>query len=349
MDPIQVVEDDFGKYVEGTTTHSVRRFTLSNKNNLTIQIINYGATITSITFPDKKGNVEDLVLGFENVEGYYNATFFFGATVGRYANRISNGKYSLDGKEHCITLNRPPNHLHGGNKGFDKVLWSSHVEGDSVTMTYVSQDGEEGYPGKLTSSVTFQLTDNNELVTIYKATTTRPTPVNLTNHSYFNLAGQGDVLDHKVQLNADSYTPPDANLIPTGEIKAVKGTPYDLTQSVELGPRIAALTGDPAGFDHNFCVNGSGKRLVARVEHAGSGRVMEVYSTKPGVQFYTANFLPTDGSCQGKGGVSYRRHGALCLETQFYPDSPNKPNFPSCILQPGDEYKHTTVYKFSTV
>jgi aldose 1-epimerase len=345
----QIVEDDFGKYVEGSLMQPVRRFTLSNKNKMTVQIINYGATITSVKFPDKTGKVEDLTLGFDNVEGYYNGINYFGATIGRFANRIANGKYTINGKEYAVTLNRPPNHLHGGKKGFDRVLWSSHVEGDTVVMTYVSKDGEEGYPGQVTCNVTFKLTDSNELVIGYKATTTQPTPVNLTNHSYFNLAGVGgDILDHKVKIYADSFTPSDEALIPTGEVKAVRGSPFDLTELVQLGQRFKELTGMP-GFDHNFCVNGTGHRQVARVEHPGSGRVMEVFSTLPGVQFYTGNFLPTDNSCKGKQEVVYRKHGAFCLETQYYPDSPNRPNFPSCILVPGKEYQHNTVYKLSTV
>jgi aldose 1-epimerase len=266
--------------------------------------------------------------------------------VGRYCNRIAHGKFSLKGHDIKLSTNQPPNHLHGGFKGFDKVLWSSHVQGNAVTLSYTSRDGEEGYPGEVNCSVTYELTDSNELIVEYRATTTRPTPINLTNHSYFNLSGQsGDILDHEVVLNADSYTPVDKDSIPTGEIVPVRGTPFDLTSNVHLGRRFAQLSDQ--GFDHNFCVNGTGKRLVGRVEHPASGRVLEVHSTMPGVQLYTGNFIPD--TCVGKGGAVYKKHSGVCLETQYYPDSVNKPNFPSCIFGPANEYQHTTVYRFTTL
>jgi aldose 1-epimerase len=303
----------------------------------------------------------DVALGFDHVEPYTGASPYIGATVGRYANRIALGKFTLDGQEYRLATNNEPNHLHGGDAGFDKKLWTAEplgrevlqggVNGVGVKFTYVSPDGEEGYPGTLTCSVTYTLTDNDELSFDYVATTDKPTVVNLTNHAYWNLAGEASgqtVLDHELTIHAERYTPTDDTFIPTGELAPVEGTPVDFRDAHTIGERIADIPGDPGGYDHNFAIDGENKTLrpAAKVKHPGSGRVMEISTTEPGLQFYTGNFL--DGTLTGKGGVAYEKNFALCLEAQTYPDTPNKPNFPSCVLRPGETYRQTTVHKFYT-
>jgi aldose 1-epimerase len=336
----------FGKLADGTP---VELFTLTNANGLVAKVTNYGTTITELHVPGRDGHLGDVVLGFDNLGQYLRGHPCFGCTVGRVANRIARGRFVLDGKTYTLAANDGPNHLHGGLKGFDKVLWAATpLTGAAVRFAYASPDGEEGYPGTLTVEVTMSLTDANELRIDYSARTDKPTPVNLTNHSYFNLAGQGDVLGHELTLAADDYTPADAELIPTGQLAPVKGTPLDFTTAHAIGSRFSQLDGKPVGYDHNFALRGGGKALslAARLYEPGSGRVMEMSTTEPGVQLYTANFL--DGSLTGKHGAVYRRHAAVCLEAQHYPDSVNQPAFPPVILRPGQTYRQTTAYKFST-
>jgi aldose 1-epimerase len=340
----------FGKTDDGTP---VDLYILTNGRGMTAKVMTYGAILTELDVPDKDGKPEDVVLGFDDLKGYLAGHPFFGATVGRVANRIAKGRFTLNGKEYKLAVNNGPNALHGGKKGFDKMVWKAEpvkaASGVAVKFTYKSPDGEEGYPGNLTATVTYTLTTKNELRLDYTATTDKATPVNLSNHSYFNLAGprSGDILGHEMMLAADKYTPVDETLIPTGEIKPVRGTPLDFTKPTAIGARIAQMKGKPGGYDHNFVLNGGGKRLAlaARVHDPKSGRVMEMYTTEPGVQFYTGNFL--DGSNKGKGGVVYKKHQGFCLEAQHFPDSVNHPNFPSTILEPGKTYKQTTIYKFS--
>jgi len=331
-------------------------YTLTNANGMQVKITNYGGTVTSIIVPDRKGKMADVVLGFDNLDDYIRKSPYFGCIVGRYGNRIANGKFTLDGKEYTLAQNNGQNNLHGGVKGFDKVVWDAKpVKGnDSVglKLTYLSKDGEEGFPGNLDVTVTYTLTNDNELKIENRATTDKTTVVNMTHHSYFNLKGQGegDILDHVLTLNADKFTPVNENLIPTGELADVKGTPMDFTSPTPVGERIDAdyeqlkIAG---GYDHNWCINrkGDALELVGTVTEISSGRVMEVYSTAPGVQFYTGNFL--DGTITGKDGKVYKLRYGLCLEPQNYPDTPNQPTFPSCVLKPGETYKHDIVYRFS--
>jgi aldose 1-epimerase len=336
----------FGKLPDGT---AVDLYTLTNANGLVAKVTTYGAIITELHVPDRQGELGDIVLGFDNLEQYLKGHPYFGATVGRFANRIANARFTLDGKTYTLAAKNGPNHLHGGLKGFDKVLWHAEPQaGAVVKFTYTSPDGEEGYPGTLAVAVTMALTDANELRLDYTATTDKPTPVNLTNHSYFNLAGEGNVLNHELMLAADYYTPSDSGLIPTGEIKPVKGTPMDFTTPQPIGACFSQLHTNPIGYDDNYVLNGGGKglALAARAHDPKSGRIMEVHTTQPGVQFYTANFL--NGSLTGKRGIVYRQHCAFCLETQHFPDSVNQPTFPSVILRPGHTYRQTTVHKFST-
>jgi len=342
----------------GTTPdgQQVDSYTLSNSHGVEVQVINFGGIITSIRVPDRSGKMADIALGFDTLDGYLENKPYFGAVIGRYANRIANGKFTLDGKQYTLPINNGPNSLHGGIKGFNKVVWQAQPfhnrQGEGVKLSYLSKDGEEGYPGNLKVNVTYTLTDKNELVIDYEATTDKATPINLTNHSYFNLAGEGngDVLSHELQLDADRFTPVDKNLIPAGEIQPVKGTPMDFTQTTAIGARI----NDPYeqlviahGYDHNFVVNGKdgSLRLAARVREPKSGRVLEAYTTQPGIQLYTGNFL--DGTVVGKHGHAYKQREAFCLETQHYPDSPNHANFPSTILRPGKTFHSQTVFKFS--
>jgi len=342
-------KESFGQTPDG---REVDLYTLTNTNGLRAKITNYGAILVSLEVPDRDGNIADITLGFDALDGYLKEHPYFGAIVGRYANRIGKGRFVLDGVEYKLATNNGENHLHGGIKGFDKVVWKAEdVRAESqkalVKMSYISEDGEEGYPGNMACTVTYTLTKDNELKISYEAETDKTTVVNLTNHSYWNLAGQGtgDILGHELMLNADKYTPVDEGLIPTGEIRSVKDTPMDFTLPMSIGSRIKQV-GD--GYDHNYVLNRGGDTLAlaARVYEPTSGRVMEIYTTEPGVQLYTGNFL--DGSLTGKAGKVYKKHYAFCLETQHFPDSPNKPNFPSAVLLPGQKYTSVTVYKFST-
>lgn len=342
-------KESFGKTPDG---QEVNLYTLTNTNGLKARITNYGAILVSLEVPDKNGKLADITLGFDTLEGYIPRHPYFGATVGRYANRIGGAKFKLNDLEYKLEANDGPNHLHGGIKGFDKVVWKAEdVTAESnqvfVKLSYLSKDGEEGYPGNLACSVTYTLTKDNELKINYEAETDKPTVINLTNHSYWNLAGQGngDILAHELMLSADKYTPVDVGLIPTGEIKNVKDSPMDFTRPMAIGSRIAQVEG---GYDHNYLLNSSGGTLAlcARVYEPTSGRIMEIYTIEPGVQFYTGNFL--DGSITGKAGKVYKKNYGFCLETQHFPDSPNKPDFPSVVLKPGDKYTTVTVHKFYT-
>lgn len=350
-----MTKSNFGKAPDG---QAVEIYTLTNKGGMQAKITTYGGIVVSLTAPDRAGKMADVVLGHDNIDGYVkNSGPYFGALIGRYGNRIGKGEFKLDAKAYHVPKNNGENTLHGGNSGFDKKVWKAKdvSKGEqALELTYVSKDGEEGYPGTLTAVVVYTLTDQNELKIDYSATTDKHTVVNLTNHTYFNLAGagSGDILKHQIMIAADRFTPVDAGLIPTGELKKVDGTPFDLRK----GPAVGAHINDNdeqlklgKGYDHNYVLNrsGAGLSLAARVTDAGSGRVVEVLTTEPGVQFYTGNFL--DGTIKGKGGKVYGLRSGLCLETQHYPDSPNKPSFPATDLKPGQTYKTTTVYKFTTV
>ncbi len=331
-------------------------FVMRNRNGMEIAVTNYGAHLTRVKVPDSKGVVADVALGFDSLDGYLGPHPYMGATVGRYANRIAKGRFTLNGKEYKLATNNGPNALHGGVQGFDKKLWEAEEvptsEGPAVRFTYVSPDGEEGYPGTLTASVSYSMTANNEIQIDYLATTDADTVLNLTNHTYFNLAGagKGTILDHVVTISADRFTPVDSGLIPIGELRSVEGTPFDFRTPMAIGARIDANEQQMqlgGGYDHNFVLNGDpgSLRLAARVKETTSGRVMEVLSDQPGMQFYTGNFL--DGSVTGKGGVAYSKRFGFCLETQHFPDSPNKGVFPNVVLKPGERYTSTTVYRFS--
>lgn len=321
---------------------------------MAVKITNYGGIIAAIYVPDRDGKLDDVVLGHETLEGYLNHSRYFGALIGRYANRIAHGRFCLRGAEYTLAKNNGENHLHGGLKGFDKVVWSapeipaSEIAG--LELTYLSKDGEEGYPGNLEARVTYLLTNGNELRIEYFATTDRDTIINLTNHSYFNLACGGTVLDHQLAINADNFTPVNKGLIPSGEIRSVKDTPLDFTCRTAIGARINNHDEQlcfAGGYDHNFVLRAEGEtfRKAATVYEPVTGRVMEVSTTQPGMQFYSGNFL--DGSIVGKSGRAYKKHSGCCFEPQHFPDSPNQPSFPSTTLKPGEEYRHTTVFKFS--
>lgn len=335
----------FGKTKDGSDIHL---FTLKNKD-MTVTLTNYGGIVTSVLVPDQKGKIDDVVLGFNNLDSYLKTHPFFGALVGRYGNRIGNSKFTLEGKEYKLVANDGKNHLHGGTIGFDKVVWKAAEVRESgrvgIRLQYLSVDGEEGYPGNLNVTVYYFLTEENELVIEYEAETDKTTVVNLTHHSYFNLAGEGsgDVLSHEVMINADRITAVDDSSIPTGELAPVKGTAFDFTSVHAIGERIAS-TGN--GYDHNYCINRAEEGLVlaARIKDPSSGRVLEVSTTEPGVQFYSGNYL--DGSLVGKAGKPYQKRSGFCFETQHYPDSPNQPSFPSTVLKSGEIYRHTCVYKF---
>ena len=337
----------WGELPDGTP---VELFTLRNAGGMTAKITNYGAILTELLVPDAEGRLTDVVLGFDDLQGYLDGHPFFGATVGRYANRIAKGRFELEGKEYRLFVNNGPNSLHGGEVGFDKKVWTAEPEKGppaSVCFRYRSADGEERYPGNLDVEVRYTLDDLNALRITYRATTDAATPVNLTNHSYFNLkdGGKTDILGHELELNAEQYTPVDETLIPTGEIAAVEGTVFDFRTPTMIGARIGVIPAWAGGYDHNFVLEARDSlRQIAQVRDPESGRVMEVWTTLPGVQFYTGNFL--DGSNVGKGGIVYQRNAAFCLETQHYPDSPNQPAFPSTILRPGEVYEHTTIYRF---
>lgn len=328
----------------------IKLFELENNQGLKVVLMNYGATLISLFVPDRQGNLADITLGFDSFEEYLGKNPYFGSTIGRYANRIGQAKFVLDGREYQLAKNDGENHLHGGIKGFDKVVWEAEPIGNShllgVNFSYLSPDGEEGYPGNLSCQVSYFLTESDELHISYLATTDKITHLNLSHHSYFNLAGQGqgDILGHELQIFASRYTVVDENLIPTGEIKEVEGTPLDFRQPRVIGERLNQL---PGGYDHNFVLdNRGGLGLAARVFEPLSGRMMELYTTEPGLQFYSGNFL--DGTIRGKGGKVYGKHFGFCLEPQHFPDSPNKPDFPSTILRPGEMYRSLTIFKFLT-
>ena len=350
--PDSVSAKPFGKTPDGRI---IQLYTLVNGSGMQVNIATYGATIVNLLTPDRAGHLADVALGFGAIEPYFTQSPYFGATVGRYANRIAKGRFAIDGKTVQLAKNDGPNHLHGGLKGFDKQLWTAQVLKQSpptVRFSRLSPDGEEHYPGNLQVSVTFTLTDRNELRMRYEAQTDQPTVVNLTNHTYFNLAGagNGNILGHQVSIHASHYTPIDKTFIPTGEIRSVAGTPMDLRKFTTIGANIEAVGGQPAGFDHNYVLDRCPvirPALAAEVFEPRSGRMLKVYTDQPGIQFYTGNFL--DGTIRGKRGKVYHQHDAFCLETQHFPDSPNHPNFPSTLLKPGQAYRTTTILKFSAV
>ncbi len=351
-----MTKQPFGKTDEGKP---VDLYTLTNKSGMEATITNFGGILVSLKVPDRKGKLDDIVLGYDSIDGYLTNKAFLGATIGRYGNRIGHGKFTLDGASYNVPKNNGENSLHGGIKGFNKQLWTakdvSGSNGQALELTYVSKDGEEGYPGNLSVKVIYTLTDQNELKIDYSATTDKTTVVNLTNHSYFNLAGQGngDILEQELTIHADRFTPVDEGLIPTGELGTVKGTPFDFTKPTAIGSRINQDSDQQikfgGGYDHNWVLNDGGKGklfLAAEAFDPKSGRVLQVLTTEPGVQFYTGNFL--DGTITGKGGKVYNKRYAFCLETQHYPDSPNHPDFPSTTLKPGKKYHTTTIFKFSS-
>jgi aldose 1-epimerase len=333
----------------------IELITLTNANGMEVRAMTYGGIILSIKVPDRTGTIADVVLGHDDAAGYFDNAPYFGAIVGRYGNRIARGTFALDGTTYTLATNNGDNHLHGGKTGWDKAMWHAATFDDQrsvgVTLAHSSADGDEGYPGRVDATVTYTLSDANELRVDYGATTDKPTPINLTQHTYFNLAtaGAGTVLNHQLMINADRYTPVDDGLIPTGELAGVEETPFDFRQATAIGARIDQKNTQlerGRGYDHNFVLNRSteGLGLAARVVEPNTGRTLEVLTTEPGVQFYSGNFL--DGTIAGKGGVKYPRRGGFCLETQHFPDSPNHPNFPSTVLRPGQTYKTSTVFRF---
>ncbi|MBS1511242.1 MAG: galactose mutarotase [Bacteroidetes bacterium] len=342
-----ITEKPFGTF----NNEAVTEFTITNAKGMQVSILNYGGTVTRIITKDKAGNDGDVILGYDSLAGYLQkGNPYFGCLVGRYGNRIAKGKFTLDGKEYTLAQNNNGQSLHGGLKGFDKVMWKAEKQpGDSsLKLTYLSKDGEEGYPGNLSVQVMYTVTSDNGLMIDYTATTDKATPVNLTNHCYFNLSDGKDstILDEVLMLKADKFTEVDSVLIPTGKLPEVKGTPMDFTTPKAIGKDIAAVKG---GYDHNWVINrtGNGMELAATLYHPGNGRYMEVFTTEPGIQFYSGNFL--DGTLAGtRNGMKYVLHGGLCLETQHFPDGPNQPSFPNTILKPGETYRHTSLYKFST-
>jgi len=342
----------FGKTKEGTP---VDIFTLRNKNGVEARICNYGGIVVSLKVPDRNGQMSDVVLGYDKLDDYIKSSPYFGCLVGRYGNRIAKGKFTLNGNVYTLATNNGPNALHGGIKGFDKVVWEAKVlgshDGPTLQLRYLSKDGEEGYPGNLSVTAVYTLTEDNGLKLDYTATTDKDTVVNLTQHTYFNLAQKGDILNHVVMINADKFTPVDSTLIPTGELRPVEGTPFDFRKPTAIGARInqddeQLKFGN--GYDHNWVLNKPMGQLglAARVSEPTTGRVLEVLTTEPGLQFYTGNFL--DGTLKGKGGWVYQFRNAFCMEPQHYPDSPNHPEFPSVVLKPGKTYKNTIIYRFST-
>jgi len=345
-------KEKFGQTVDG---HVVDIYTLRNRGGIEVKITNYGGIITSLKVPDRDGKFADIVLGFDNLDSYLKGDPYFGALIGRYGNRIAKGRFTLNGVEYKLAVNNGENHLHGGIKGFDKVVWDAKPvkvpNGVALQLSYLSKDGEEGYPGNLAVKVLYRLTNQNQLLIAYSATTDKDTVVNLTSHSYFNLAGQGngDILNHQMFINANRFTPTDAGSIPTGELKSVTGTPFDFTKTTAIGARINQDDEQlklAKGYDHNFVLNGRAgtMRQAATVYESTSGRVMEIWTDQPGVQFYTGNFL--DGTLTGKDGKVYQQRYGFCLETQHYPDSPNKPSFPTTVLRAGQRYHTVTIHKF---
>lgn len=349
---MSISRDIFGQTGEG---EQVERYTLRGRGGIEAEVISYGGLISALRAPDRRGVLGDVVLGFDTLAGYLAGHPYFGALIGRYGNRIANGVFSLNGVRYELARNNGGNHLHGGLRGFDKVIWQIAPldDGDepALELRYRSPDGEEGYPGTLDVRVVYTLTAEGGLRIDYEATTDRDTVLNLTNHSYFNLAGSGDVLGHQLLIAAERFLPTDAGSIPTGERRPVQGTPMDFTAPTPIGANISAddeqLRFASGGYDHTWVLGepAAEPRLAARVHEPASGRVMEVLTTQPGVQFYSGNFL--DGSLRGKGGQVYQKHAALCLETQHFPDSPNQPGFPSTLLRPSEQYRHTTIYRFS--
>jgi len=345
----------FGKTPDGI---DVTLYTLTNKNGMEVAITNFGGIVVSLKVPDSMGKIADVVLGYDSLDGYLVNPSYFGAIIGRYANRIAHGKFTLDGKTYTLAKNNGENSLHGGTIGFNKKVWTardvSTPGSPSLKLKYVSKDGEEGYPGDLSVRVVYTLTARNELRIEYSATTDKDTVLNLTNHSYFNLAGQGsgDILGHMLTLHSDKFTPVDAGLIPTGELRNVQGTPFDFRKSTAIGERIGQNDEQLKlgnGYDHNWVLTHSKAgdiSLAAEVYEPKTGRVLEVFTDQPGIQFYSGNFL--DGTIHGKGGIVYGQRFGLCLETQHYPDSPNHPEFPSTLLKPGSRFHSTTIFKFST-
>lgn len=347
----EVLKEDFGTTPDG---EQVEQYTLRNENGMEVKIITYGGRITSLTAPDAEGNYEDVVLGFNSLDQYLEDNPFFGALIGRFGNRIANGKFSLDGEEYTLAQNDGQNHLHGGEKGFDKVIWSVEEAGPRMLkLSYVSEDMEEGYPGKLETIVTYTLNDDNSLDVDYEATTDKKTVLNLTQHAYFNLSGDfsESILDHEIKINADQYLPVTENLIPTGELQDVENTPFDFREPKQVGEEIDASNEQlkrAGGYDHNWVLNeqDSAMRFAASAHHPESGRFMEVHTTEPGIQFYSGNFL--DGTLPLQyGDGNYEKRSGFCLETQHYPDSPNQENFPSVVLEPGQTYTSKTSFKFS--
>jgi aldose 1-epimerase len=351
-----VARAPFGRTADG---RSAELFTITNAHGIEVRLTNYGGIITSLRTPDRSGHFDDIVLGYDSLSGYLRDTPYFGAIVGRYGNRIAGGRFTVDGTTYRLAVNNGPNSLHGGLRGFDKVVWSAepfrNASGAGVALDYTSADMEEGYPGTLRTHVTYTLTDDNRLIVDYQATTDKPTPVNLTQHSYWNLAGDGsrDILAHLLTIDADAMTPVDSTLIPTGEIAPVGGTPFDFRTPTPIGARIDQRQNTQirfgGGYDHNFVLNRGGAAAdalvhAARVAEPSTGRTMDVFTTEPGMQFYTGNFL--DGSITGKAGHVYHYRYGLALETQHYPDSPNHPAFPSTILRPGQQYRTRTIFAF---
>jgi aldose 1-epimerase len=336
----------FGKLPDG---QPVSLFTITVPGGITMKAVNYGGIITSLLVPGRDGKPGDIVLGYDSLDGYLASSPYFGALVGRYANRIAKGTFTLDSVTYRLACNNGPNHLHGGNRGFDKVFYDAKPftsdTSAGVIFHYLSRDGEEGYPGNLDLTVAYTLTNQHELIIDYLASTDKATPVNLSQHTYWNLAGQGDILSHELMIRASAFTPVDTTLIPTGESRPVEGTPWDFRKPKQIGRDLMLTGGSPVGYDHNFVLDapGTGEPAV-RLSEKSSGRWMEIYTDQPGVQFYTGNFL--DGSIQGKNGIVYRKYSGIVLETQHFPDSPNRPEFPTTILRPGEKYQSQTVYKF---
>ncbi len=342
---------DLQQEIFGTTTDGVdiEKITISNDNGITASVISFGAILASLRLPDRNGRTEEVTLGFDTLRGYISDVWFFGSTIGRYANRIAQGRFNLDGVEYQLARNSPPSHLHGGNGGFNKVVWrtETQVNRDSidVVFSYLSTDGEEGYPGNLSTKVAYTLNNQNELTISYQAETDKASPINLTNHTYWNLKGigSGNVLDHELTLNADRYLPTDDDRIPTGEIGSVFDTPMDFTRPVTIGTRIDQVKG--GGYNHCYVVNKENDSLglAARVQEPKNGRAMEVHTTEPGIQFYTGHFLE---NYRGAGGIIFNKYDGFCLEAQHFPNSVNEPRFPSTILRPGDRYRQTTIHRF---